>query len=101
MDCLNHATICRKIDLASGYYQVEVHLDQRYHTAFHTHSELSEYIIMPLGLCNTPALFQKPMSSIFDESLDKIHTVYLDNIFILLTMPVSAVTQRGGNYNLS
>ena len=82
LDRLGRAKIFSKIDLASGYHQVEMHPDHRHRTAFQTRFGLFEYVVMPLGLSNAPATFQRLMNSIFHEGLDHFCTVYLDDILI-------------------
>ena len=87
LDRLGKAKIFSKIDLASGYHQVEVHPDHRHRTAFQTRFGLFEYTVMPLGLCNAPSTFQRLMNSVFCEALDKFCTVYLDDILIFSNTP--------------
>ena len=82
LDALGGAQYFSAIDLASAYNQVEVHLDDRYNTAFTTPMGLSEYNRMPFRLCNVPALFQKLMQTIFREELLQILLVYLDDIIV-------------------
>ena len=53
LDKLEQAITFGKIDLASGYHQVEMHPDHYYKTAFQTKSGLSEYVVIPLGLNNS------------------------------------------------
>lgn len=51
-------------------------------TAFRTPWGLFEYKVMPFGLANAPAIFQRFIQSILREYLDVFCFVYLDNILI-------------------
>ena len=82
VDALNSASVFSKIDLRSGYWQIPVNKDDRYKTAFITHDGLYEWNVMPFGLCNAPATFQRLMNTILKEYNGKICKVYLDDIII-------------------
>ena len=43
---------------------------------------LFEYVVMPLGLTNAPATFQRLMNLTFPDLLYKCITVYLNDILI-------------------
>ena len=43
---------------------------------------LFEYVVMPLGLTNAPATFQRLMNLTFQDLLYKLIMVYLDNILV-------------------
>ena len=52
-------------DLASGYFQLPMHPDDCHKTAFITHLGLFEWLVLPMGLCNSPATFQHCMAQVF------------------------------------
>lgn len=81
-DRLNSAKWFSKIDLRTGYYQIQVAEQDRYKTAFKTRYGHYEYNVMPMGLCNAPATFMRQMNEVFDDMLDQYVVVYLDDILI-------------------
>ncbi|TPP61407.1 Retrovirus Pol polyprotein from transposon 17.6 [Fasciola gigantica] len=70
------------LDLASGYWQVEVHPDDREKTAFAVPSGLYEFETMPFGLANAPATFQRLMNSILRDIAPNSCLIYLDDIIV-------------------
>src|SRR2546430_6870432 len=70
------------MDLASGYWQVEMNEQDREKTAFTCHLGLYEFDVMPFGLKNAPATFQRLMNHVLQEYLYKFAVVYIDDILI-------------------
>ena len=54
----------------------------QYKTAFYGANGLYKYLVMPLGLVNTPATFQQFVNRVFEDMLGINMVVYLDNILI-------------------
>ena len=59
LDSLQQAKFVSTLDLRSGYWQVKMDNESRKKTAFVTHKGLFEFNIMPCGLTNAPATFQR------------------------------------------
>ena len=70
------------LDLASGYWQVKLSEDAKPKTAFATHSGLFQFAVMPFGLCNTPATFERLMSQVMRGLHWKCCLVYIDDILV-------------------
>ena len=83
---LGHARFFTKIDLASGFHQVPVQSECHEITAFCTPQPINGYShfqwkVMPFGLVNAPATFQRLMDSVLGGLMDKC-IVYLDDILV-------------------
>ena len=81
-DTLNGAKYFTSLDLASGYWQVELDEDARTKSAFTTYNGLFEFVRMPFGLCNAPATFQRVMQIVLAGLEWQSCFVYLDDILI-------------------
>ena len=83
LDTLSGAKWFSTLDLTSGYWQVEVEPNDREKTAFCTPDGLFEFKVMPFGLCNAPATFQRLMDLVLAGLQWSSCLVYLDDIIIV------------------
>ncbi|GBG92995.1 hypothetical protein CBR_g58133 [Chara braunii] len=82
LDMVQGCTVFSKVDLKSGYHQIEMAEEDVYKSAFKTRYGTYEFLVMPFGLCNAPGTFQTEMHRIFRPYLDKFMVVYLDDILV-------------------
>ena len=83
LDALAQTKYFTTLDLASGYWQVEMHPDSVEKTAFITHSGLYEFQVMPFGQCNVPATFQRFMETILAGVTRECCMAYLDDVLVI------------------
>jgi hypothetical protein len=74
-DALAGAKYFSTLDLASGYWQVEVDEKDRPKTAFSVASGLYEFQTMPFGLINAPATFQRLMQKALQDFIPQMPRV--------------------------
>ncbi|GBG65770.1 hypothetical protein CBR_g52361 [Chara braunii] len=82
LERLGGAKYFSKLDLKSGYHQLEIHPRDRHKTVFKTRYGHFEWVIMPFGLTNAPTTFQAAMPTEFRDMLDRFVLIYLDDILV-------------------
>ena len=76
------ATIFTKLNLKESYHLIRIKRGDEWKTTFRTRYGQYKYKVMPFGLFNAPATFQRRMNKILRQFLDQGVVVYLDNILI-------------------
>lgn len=79
---LSQANYFSTLDLASGYWQVPIHPDDRQKTTFTTPMGLYESNWMPFGSGNAPATFQRLRESCLGDMNFESLLIYLDDIIV-------------------
>jgi transposase InsO family protein len=68
------------MDLLSGFWQVMIKPEHRHKTAFITVRGLYEFVVMPFGLCNAPATFQRLMDEVILPQYRSFIETYIDDL---------------------
>ena len=71
------------LDLCMGYWQVEMEPIDRPKTAFATRKGLFQFKVMPFGLCNAGATFERLMETVLAGINWEICLIYLDDIIVV------------------
>ena len=82
LDALNNCQFFTKMDLKSGYWSISMDEESIPKTAFCCHMGLFEFLVLPFGLTNSPATFQRYLQSVLNDLLWKFCLVYIDDVII-------------------
>ena len=70
------------LDLCSGYWQVELDNDAKQKSAFVVRGGLYQWRVMPFGLSNAPATFERLMERVVAGLQWQTLLVYLDDVIV-------------------
>lgn len=70
------------LDLASGFHQIKMNPGDIEKTAFSINNGKYEFLRMPFGLKNGPAIFQRAIDDILREFIGKCCYVYMDDVIV-------------------
>ena len=83
IDALEGTLWFHTLDLASGYWQIDIDSRDCHKTAFLTRHGLFEHVRLAQGLCNAPATFQRVMHLVLRGLTWDRALVYLDDVIVL------------------
>lgn len=82
LNCLHGSKYLSSIDLRSSYWQISVYEMEREKAEFVTLDGLYHFKIMPFGLCNAPATFERMMDFLLRGYKWSTYLCYLDNVIV-------------------
>ena len=84
---ITRAKVFIKLNIRYAFHRIRIHLDSKVLTAFNTYYKAYQYKIIPFGLYNGPATFQRFINSALKGLLNIIYTAYVNNILIYSKNP--------------
>ncbi len=90
LDRLSRARVYTKLDIRQAFHRIRLATETDEDlTTFRTRYGNYKYKVLPFGLCNGPAAFQRYINSVLGtDLLDSICTAYLDDILIYSDDPL-------------
>ena len=79
LDALGKADYFSVLDLQTGFWQIPLNPEDMEKTAFSTDRGHYEFVVMPFGLCNAPATFQRAMDQLLRD-LREFCQAYMDDV---------------------
>jgi len=88
------------MDAFSGYNQIKMHPPDEDKTAFTTDQRIYCYKVMPLGLKNGRATFQRMVDKVFKDMIGRTMEVYVDGMLVKSILHTEHLQHLGKAFNL-
>lgn len=85
---ITHAKIFTKLDIRQAFHRIRMDPDSEELTTFRTRYGAYKMKVLPFGLTNGPATYQRYMNEVLFDYLDIFCTAYLDDILIYSNDPL-------------
>jgi len=82
LDRLGGAKYFSKLDIKDAYHKIQSREGDEWKTTFSTKQGTYKFLVMPFGLCNAAAGFQRWINKVLVEHLDMCYIFYLDEVLI-------------------
>ena len=82
LDSLGNAKWFCTMDMASGYWQIAMHPEDKEKTAFCTRKGLFQFTVMPYGGCNSAGTFTRCMEMVLAGLQHITCLIYIDDIIV-------------------
>ena len=79
---VSKAKVFTKLDIRQAFHRIRIDPKSEDYTSFRTRYGTYKCKVLPFGLCNGPATYQRYMNDVLMDYLDDFCTAYLDDILI-------------------
>ena len=86
---ISQAKIFTKLDIRQVFHRICIYPNSKELTTFRTRYGAYKYKVLPFGLINRPATYQRYMNDVLFNYLDDFYTDYRDNILIYSNDPLT------------